>query len=74
VSISNFDDYTIFESQEATVSRPATTDLSPEDTEDLSPLPRGKPTRRGGVSAEPVSEEDATSYVKKVRLSCLACE
>jgi hypothetical protein len=22
--------------------------------------------RRGGISAEPVSEEDATSYVKKV--------
>lgn len=41
-------------------------DLSPEDTEDLSPLPRAQPTRRGGVSAEPVSEEDATSYVKKV--------
>ncbi|XP_044736448.1 cAMP-dependent protein kinase type I regulatory subunit isoform X1 [Chrysoperla carnea] len=44
---------------------------SPEDTDtDLSPMP---PThaqqpvrRRGGISAEPVSEEDATSYVKKV--------
>lgn len=24
--------------------------------------------RRGGISAEPVSEEDATSYVKKVSL------
>jgi len=24
------------------------------------------PRRRGGISAEPVSEEDATSYVKKV--------
>lgn len=40
--------------------------MSPEDTEDLSPLPRGKPSRRGGISAEPVTEEDATSYVKKV--------
>jgi len=50
------------------VSRPAVPDLSPEDTEDLSPLPRGKPTRRGGVSAEPVTEEEATSYVKKVSL------
>ncbi|CAG7718282.1 unnamed protein product [Allacma fusca] len=41
--------------------------VSPEDTEDLSPLPRGKPiARRGGISAEPVTEEDATSYVKKV--------
>ncbi|XP_070513374.1 cAMP-dependent protein kinase type I regulatory subunit isoform X3 [Cardiocondyla obscurior] len=39
---------------------------------DLSPLPfpfnQGPqvPRRRGGISAEPVSEEDATSYVKKV--------
>jgi len=33
----------------------------------MSPLPRGKPSRRGGISAEPVTEEDATSYVKKVR-------
>ncbi|XP_021964054.1 cAMP-dependent protein kinase type I regulatory subunit [Folsomia candida] len=41
-------------------------DQSPEDTEDMSPLPRGKPSRRGGISAEPVTEEDATSYVKKV--------
>lgn len=24
--------------------------------------------RRGGISAEPVSEEDATNYVKKVRI------
>lgn len=49
------------------MTRPPTADLSPEETEDLSPLPRGKPTRRGGVSAEPVSEEDATSYVKKAK-------
>ncbi|CAG2062237.1 unnamed protein product, partial [Timema podura] len=43
--------------------------ISPEDTEDLSPLPSAvqQPARRrGGISAEPVSEEDATSYVKKV--------
>ncbi|GLH15079.1 Pka-R1_0 protein [Gryllus bimaculatus] len=42
---------------------------SPEDTEDLSPLPSAaqQPARRrGGISAEPVTEEDATSYVKKV--------
>ncbi|XP_066250097.1 cAMP-dependent protein kinase type I regulatory subunit isoform X2 [Euwallacea similis] len=42
---------------------------SPEDTEDLSPLPthaQGPVRRRGGISAEPVTEEDATSYVKKV--------
>ena len=43
---------------------------SPEDTEDLSPLPaqaQQPARRRGGISAEPVTEEDATSYVKKVR-------
>lgn len=42
---------------------------SPEDTEDLFPLPaqgQQPARRRGGISAEPVSEEDATSYVKKV--------
>ena len=42
---------------------------SPEDTEDLSPLPNHSQQpvrRRGGISAEPVTEEDATSYVKKV--------
>lgn len=42
---------------------------SPEDTEDLSPLPAQSQQpvrRRGGISAEPVTEEDATSYVKKV--------
>lgn len=36
---------------------------------ELSPLPLlgGQlPRRRGGISAEPVTEEDATSYVKKV--------
>ncbi|CAG9804609.1 unnamed protein product [Chironomus riparius] len=42
---------------------------SPDELEDLSPMP---PTsvppvrRRGAFSAEPVTEEDATSYVKKV--------
>lgn len=42
---------------------------SPEDTDDLSPLPshaQQPVRRRGGISAEPVTEEDATSYVKKV--------
>lgn len=41
---------------------------SPEDTDDLSPMPtQQQPVkRRGGISAEPVTEEDATSYVKKV--------
>jgi len=48
--------------------------VSPEDTEDLSPLPSAaqQPARRrGGISAEPVSEEDATSYVKKVLKFCV---
>lgn len=41
---------------------------SPEDTEDMPAGQQGPqvPRRRGGISAEPVSEEDATSYVKKV--------
>lgn len=43
---------------------------SPDDCEDLSPMPpTSQPPvrRRGAFSAEPVTEEDATSYVKKVR-------
>jgi cAMP-dependent protein kinase regulator len=50
--------------------------VSPEDTDDLSPLPSAvqQPARRrGGISAEPVSEEDATSYVKKVPKFCVQC-
>ncbi|XP_043480769.1 cAMP-dependent protein kinase type I regulatory subunit isoform X2 [Leptopilina heterotoma] len=41
---------------------------SPEDTEDMPAGQQGPqvPRRRGGISAEPVSEEDATNYVKKV--------
>ncbi len=40
---------------------------SPDDTEDLSPMPAPlKQPRRGAFSAEPISEEDATTYVKKV--------
>ncbi|XP_055308665.1 cAMP-dependent protein kinase type I regulatory subunit isoform X2 [Sitodiplosis mosellana] len=41
---------------------------SPEDCDDL-PMPQSHVPpvrRRGGISAEPVTEEDATSYVKKV--------
>lgn len=40
-----------------------------QDCDDLSPMPQvmvPPVRRRGGISAEPVSEEDATSYVKKV--------
>lgn len=40
-----------------------------QDCDDLSPMPQVQVPpvrRRGGISAEPVSEEDATSYVKKV--------
>lgn len=43
--------------------------VSPEDFDDLSPMPHSQVPpvrRRGGISAEPVTEEDATSYVKKV--------
>lgn len=47
---------------------------SPEECDDLSPMPQAQVPpvrRRGGISAEPVSEEDATSYVKKVsQFSC----
>ncbi|XP_055370808.1 cAMP-dependent protein kinase type I regulatory subunit [Condylostylus longicornis] len=42
---------------------------SPDDYDDLSPMPQQTAPsvrRRGGISAEPVTEEDATSYVKKV--------
>ncbi|KAL7287609.1 hypothetical protein TKK_0018255 [Trichogramma kaykai] len=44
------------------------TAASPEDTEDMPAGQQGPqvPRRRGGISAEPVTEEDATSYVKKV--------
>jgi hypothetical protein len=47
---------------------------SPEECDDLSPMPQttAPPVRRrGGISAEPVSEEDATSYVKKVSNRCI---
>lgn len=43
--------------------------ISPEDCDDLSPMPQTAVPpvrRRGGISAEPVSEEDATNYVKKL--------
>ncbi|XP_076028578.1 protein kinase, cAMP-dependent, regulatory subunit type 1 isoform X3 [Oratosquilla oratoria] len=42
---------------------------TPEDADDLSPMPAQvvtSKTRRGAISAEPLSEDDATSYVKKV--------
>uniref|UniRef100_A0A182MVN0 Cyclic nucleotide-binding domain-containing protein n=1 Tax=Anopheles culicifacies TaxID=139723 RepID=A0A182MVN0_9DIPT len=42
---------------------------TPDDLDDLSPMPQTAVPpvrRRGGISAEPVTEEDATSYVKKV--------
>lgn len=43
---------------------------SPDENDDLSPMPQSQVPpvrRRGGISAEPVTEEDATSYVKKVK-------
>lgn len=44
---------------------------SPDECEDLSPMPPSQAPqvrRRGAFSAEPMTEEDATSYVKKVRI------
>ena len=47
--------------------------LSPDDLEDVeSPLPSNivQPVRRrGAISAEPINEEDAATYVKKVKIS-----
>lgn len=43
--------------------------VTPDDADDLSPMPTHIATntnRRGAISAEPLSEDDATSYVKKV--------
>lgn len=44
--------------------------LSPDDQEDAeSPLPSNivQPVRRrGAISAEPINEEDAATYIKKV--------
>ncbi|CAG0899643.1 unnamed protein product [Darwinula stevensoni] len=41
--------------------------LSPDDLDDMSPIPAPvRQPRRGAFSAEPISEEDATTYVKKV--------
>ncbi|XP_063865393.1 cAMP-dependent protein kinase type I regulatory subunit-like isoform X1 [Scylla paramamosain] len=43
--------------------------VTPDDADDLSPMPTHiatNTTRRGAISAEPLSEDDATSYVKKV--------
>ena len=44
--------------------------MSPEDPEDVeSPLPSNivQPVRRrGAISAEPINEEDAATYIKKV--------
>ena len=46
--------------------------LSPDDLEDVeSPLPSNivQPVRRrGAISAEPINEEDAATYVKKVKI------
>ena len=57
--------------QENLVNSQPKAPMSPdtERDEDLSPLPTITTTRirRGGVSAETYSEEDATNYVKKVR-------
>lgn len=59
----------LFESQEQTKLDTSKQVTSPEDCDDLSPMPQSQVPpvrRRGGISAEPVTEDDATSYVKKV--------
>lgn len=59
-----------FSKQEQTKLDTSKQVASPEDCDDLSPMPQSQAPpvrRRGGISAEPVSEEDATSYVKKVK-------
>ena len=47
------------------------TPLSPDDTEEAeSPMPsqvQQSVRRRGAISAEPITEEDVASYVKKVK-------
>lgn len=60
--------YTYFSTQEQAHDAKQQIATSPEDTEDMPAGQQGPqvPRRRGGISAEPVSEEDATSYVKKV--------
>jgi cAMP-dependent protein kinase regulator len=49
--------------------------LSPDDAEEAeSPIPpvqsQQSVRRRGAISAEPITEEDASSYVKKVVCRC----
>lgn len=61
--------FLVFILQEQTKLDTSKQAISPEDCDDLSPMPQSQAPpvrRRGGISAEPVTEEDATSYVKKV--------
>ena len=50
--------------------------LTPEDGDEAeSPMPAGMQQplrRRGAVSAEPINEEDAATYVKKVSTTAQA--
>ena len=47
--------------------------MTPDEMDDLeSPAPHAQPpksraVRRGAISAEPITEEDVASYVKKVK-------
>lgn len=58
----------------ARVRQQQKTPISPpgdEREDDLSPVPTiAQRTRRGAVSAETYSEEDAATYVKKVNICC----
>ena len=57
--------------QEASRSSSATAPVSPDEGEEAeSPMPaqlQPPVRRRGAISAEPITEEDVASYVKKVR-------
>lgn len=53
--------------QIAAVSGAAAPNGDQEGLEDSIPKPKGTRARRGAVSAGVVTEEDAVSYVKKVR-------
>jgi len=63
-------DMSLSEDQEASRSSSATAPLSPDEGEEAeSPMPaqlQPPVRRRGAISAEPITEEDVASYVKKV--------
>ena len=73
ITISNFLDFQLlhfFQVHSARIPRPVSPAVVPEDRDEVSPTPPQpvpkRRTRRGAVSAEVYTEEDAASYVKKV--------